>query len=254
MRVEGADEQAVVRRVSRLCLDARVRLASSARRKRGTAGIEPATSSTQTRNHATRPSPLSDASIAPFDWANPEVIGSFHGENLERGSAREFKKYNTRKTSRNTIRAKRAEVFRRCASDVLRHESRPRNARSILSKFFGTCQLDSCVASRLFFRQRTRSRGNTHAPRMPEASRAGARRHKRARSNTHRLARGGRVSVPRARVSSVATDARTARGRCATIARGVGHQKRVRVFVCVSNAEASRRDDGRGVTRAVAGR
>ena len=73
-----------VRRVSRLCLDARVRLASSARRKRGTAGIEPATSSTQTRNHTARPSPLSDAIIDPFDWANPEVIGSFHGETLEK--------------------------------------------------------------------------------------------------------------------------------------------------------------------------
>ena len=103
------------------------------------------------------------------------------------------------------------------------------------------------------------AKGRVRAETRPEdvrglLSRAGARRHKRARSNTHRLARGGRVSVPRARVSSVATDARTARGRCATIARGVGHQKRVRVFVCVSNAEASRRDDGRGVTRAVAGR
>lgn len=30
--------------------------------------------------------PFHDASIAPFDWANPEVIGSFHGENPEQAS------------------------------------------------------------------------------------------------------------------------------------------------------------------------
>lgn len=174
-----------------------------------------------------------------------------------RGSAREFKKYNTRKTSRNTIARSAPKFSGGAPQTFFAMMSHDPETPGVSVFFRSSFPLPAGFVRRFaafFFRQRTRSRGNTHAPRMPEASRAGARRHKRARSNTHRLARGGRVSVPRARVSSVATDARTARGRCATIARGVGHQKRVRVFVCVSNAEASRRDDGRGVTRAVAGR
>jgi hypothetical protein len=90
---------------------------------------------------------------------------------------------------------------------------------------------------------RTRGRARPRAAALPAQTRALA--------NTRRLARGGRVSAPRARVSPVVRDARTApRGGDARDIPAVSVIK----SAFVSNAEATRRDDGRGVTRAVAGR
>ena len=127
------------------------------------------------------------------------------------------------------------------------HESQPQNA-SNLSK----CQLDFRVASRHFF-----SKGRVRAQTRPEDARSLApqslRWHKRARRarDTHRLARGDRVSVPRARVSRVARDARTARAvRRARYIAGVGQH--IKSAFHLSNPEATR--SGRRTGRVARGR
>ena len=152
----------------------------------------------------------------------------------ERGAAREFQKHDQRFFSANTL-ARGASRFRRLESRSPETPSTPNTT---------ICQLDFSASLRgIFLRQGTRSRETrTRGRARPRAATPPAQT--RALANTRRLARGGRISAPRARVSPVVRDARTAPrgGDARDTPAGVGHQKRIRVE---RRSDASGRRAGR---------
>jgi hypothetical protein len=173
---------------------------------------------------------------------NPEATRSFHqGESVQERRRALILDLSSALFSAN--------MLARSTSRFFVSSPDPPNALDSRTPQFASWIFRRRFAAFFFAKGRVRAQTRTRGRARPRAAALPAQT--RALANTRRLARGGRVSAPRARVSPVVRDARTApRGGDARDIPAVSVIK----SAFVSNAEATRRDDGRGVTRAVAGR